>query len=117
MSYEMFFWRQTKECRHRPTTIVKRLCEGGKLEGLVEIPIAKFTKRLSEAFPGFDGQIYQTKSKSWYFTTDWIPPFGLQVVMDRPVTNETMKMANTLIEVAGEFKCALFDPQTNQRYE
>lgn len=114
MSYDLWFWKQSKACRHRPDTVARRVCEGGTLTGVAELDLDAIEARIAETFPGYKNGMYDKKTR--YFTFDRYPPHAFQVVSNPPETNKQMEMLNTLIDVASEFGCSLYDPQTGERY-
>lgn len=114
MSYDLWFWNQTKKCSHRPETVVRRLCEGGRLTGIESLDLDAIEARLIDCFPKFRGNMYHTKAR--YFTLDKYPPYGFQIVSTPPQDKKTAEMLNKIIDVANEFGCALYDPQSGQRY-
>ena len=114
MSYDMWFWKQDKKCRHRPGTVVNRVCEGGQLIGVKELDLDAIKDRIAREFPGFETNMYD--AGSYYFTIDLYPPYAFQIVSTPPETDEVIQMLNKIIDVADAFGCRLYDPQTGERY-
>lgn len=88
MSYDLWFWNQSKNCRHRPDTVVQRACEGGKLTGLVPLELEEIKDRLAIAFPGFKRNMFDAGTH--YFTIDLYPPYVFQIVATPPPKKMTM---------------------------
>ena len=114
MSYDLWFWNQSSNCRHRPETVVQRVCEGGQLTGLVPIELDAIKTRIAEAFPGFKENIFD--AETYYFTIDLYPPYAFQIVSTPPETDDVVEMLNRIIDIAVEFDCRLYDPQTGERF-
>ena len=108
------FWKQSKSCRHRPTTIVQRVCEGGNLVGVAKLDLDAVKDRIANAFPGFEMNMYDAGSQ--YFTIDLYPPYAFQIVSTPPENDDVIEMLNAIIDIASEFNCVLYDPQTGERY-
>lgn len=114
MSYDMWFWKQSHDCRHAPSTVVERVCEDGDLHGVATLDLDAIKSQIANAFPGFEGNIYDAGTH--YFTIDLYPPYAFQIVSTPPENDDVMRMLNVIIDVATEFDCALYDPQAGQRY-
>lgn len=114
MSYDLWFWNQSKNCRHRPDTVVQRACEGGKLTGLVPLELEEIKDRLAIAFPGFKRNMFDAGTH--YFTIDLYPPYVFQIVATPPKNDDVIEMLNSIIDIAAEFNCNLYDPQTGERF-
>ncbi len=124
MSYDLYFWRQTPDCTAKPQEVLERLEASYKpdVPGLVRLNIPRFLARLREVLP----EIYENR------TTD--PDLPLQLIWkdkdgnvflvywsDIHVSIESHgvdgEILNKTIDVALEFDCRLYDPQTGVRYE
>ena len=114
MSYDMWFWKQSESCRHRPTTIVQRVCEGGNLVGVAKLDLDAVKDRIANAFPGFEMNMHDAGSQ--YFTIELYPPYAFQIVSTPPENDDVIEMLNAIIDIASEFNCVLYDPQTGERY-
>lgn len=114
MSYDLWFWRQSRKCRHRPATVVQRVCEGGELQGVAKLDFNAIRDRFAEVFPGMKDSLYDAGTH--YFNLDVYPPFAFQIISSPPETEEVTEMLNSIIDIAAEFDCSLYDPQTGERY-
>lgn len=124
MSYDLYFWRQEPECSLSPAEIVGRLEESNTpdIPGLAHLDTARLIVRLREVLP----EIYENQ------TTD--PDFPLQLIWEDKDDNAFLvhwseihvsieshgvdgEILNKIIDVALEFGCRLYDPQTDVRYD
>jgi hypothetical protein len=51
MSYDMYFWRQTKALPMRPEQVVGRLAEDTPLDGIAAFPRTRVREIFRKAFP------------------------------------------------------------------
>lgn len=114
MSFDLWFWKQTKNCRHRAGTIVQRVCEGGELVGLTKLDLDAIKKRIAKAFKGFENNIYTTGQ--FYFTIDLYEPYAFQIVSSPPNDDEVVEMLNKIIDIAVDYKLTCYNPQVGKRY-
>jgi hypothetical protein len=126
MSYFLSFWKQTSECRRSPKQIEDLLLEDPKrqaLDGLEPLDTWRIAARFSEFFPEIvDNRFskstelaqseWESQDGTRSFVIDWYSlHFGIQCC------TATTDELNRAIDVAIEFGCRLFDPQTGIRYE
>lgn len=115
MSYDLVFWRQKPTCTTSPSQICRELLEDRSVEGLETIRTDEFIKRVHERFPGIvtDGGL-----------TFW--EGGMRGMFELYSSGQHVHFCcrhlsgddiNVLIDVAVEFDCYLYDPQTNKRYD
>ena len=111
----MWFWKQSDDCPHSPDEVVEGIVEKQiVLSGVESFDLEQVKLRFKEVFPGLESNLYQTES--CYFNLDLYPPYGFQVISTPPGTEEVMDLLNQIIDLAGEFGCALYDPQAGQRF-
>ena len=93
---------------------MQRACEGGKLTGLVPLELEEIKDRLAVAFPRFKRNMFD--GGTHYFTIDLYPPYVFQIVATPPKNDDVIEMLNSIIDIAAEFNCNLYDPQTGERF-
>ncbi|MEM9914038.1 MAG: hypothetical protein AAF911_03660 [Planctomycetota bacterium] len=54
MSYDIFFWKQSKRLKATPESIYVRLNDGQKVRGVDDLPVDEIVDRLRELLAGFD---------------------------------------------------------------
>jgi hypothetical protein len=123
MSYDLYFWRQTKDMEMSPGEIIDALSEDRPLEGIASFPRARVRAVLKESFPDIqDGDVELTwEGDGSYFQISFGHATGRDVHLI--VANcgyelvKAEKAVNRLIEACTNLGCALYDPQTDKRYE
>lgn len=110
----MWFWKQSKTYVLAPGDIVEQICEGKELEGLYELDFVKIQERIQKEFPEFEKNMFDAGTH--YFTIDIYLPFAFQIVSTPPTNHDVIHMLNRIIDIAKEFECPLYDPQSNVRY-
>ena len=123
MSYDLYFWRQTKDMQMSPGQIVDTLSEDRPVDGIASFPRTRVRAVLQEAFPDIqDGDFELTwDGDRSYFQIS----FGHATERDVHLIvancgHELVKAeraVNRLIEACTSLGCALYDPQTDKRYE
>lgn len=114
MSYDLDFWKYKPGIVMNHQDVYEKLSDGYHVDGLEELPIPQFLKRVKEVFLA-DGweqldelnyesdkgafQIYTTPQ---FFRVDC---YGME--------GEDM---NKFLDIASEFGCPLYDPQVGERY-
>lgn len=114
MSYDLNFWKQRPGVELDPQSIYERLSDGSQVDGLEDLPIGSIVERIAAEFAhGWErlGQQDWDSSRGSFqiFTTPQffrIDCYGME--------GEDM---NRFIDIAQEFGCPLFDPQTGVRYD
>src|SRR5436190_2020247 len=123
MSYDLYFWRQTKDMQMCPGDIIDLLSKDGPLEGITSFPRNRVRTKIKEYFPDIqdgdfnldwdgDGSYFQI---SFAHATE--RDVHLIVVNCGYKLIEAQKAVNRLIEACTSLGCALYDPQTDKRYE
>ena len=115
MSYDLLFWKQKPTCTSTPLSIYEALMEEHAVDDLETIPAAEFISRVHQQFPGIvtdGGLTYWDGGQRGMFE---VYSSGKHVhFCCRQLSGEDM---NTLIDIAAEFDCPLYDPQTSTRYD
>ena len=115
MSYDLAFWKQKPACSASPSSIYGELLEGRAVDGLEFIPTAQFVARIHQRFPGITtdgGLTFWEGGKRGMFE---LYSSGQHVhFCCREMSADDM---NTLIDVAAEFECPLYDPQEDKRFD
>jgi hypothetical protein len=123
MSYDLYFWREIASSGARPEDVCALLCEEQEPEGLAWLSVADLKGRFAAAFPGIrdGGTELNWEGEESYFQVSWPVgsrpgrTLGIFVHCGYPLL-ESPDTLNRVIEIAGEFGCALYDPQTGKRY-
>lgn len=113
MSYQLVFWRQDSTAA-APEEIYSRLCNKGSADGLLSIDIDEIVRHVLERFPSAllrDGCVDYT-AENGAFSLEISPFFFL--VTTYGMDGEDM---NWFIDLAVQYGCRLYDPQTKVRYE
>ncbi|SRR6266436_3415355 len=123
MSYGLYFWRQTKDLEMRPGEIIDLLSEDKPVEGIAAFPRDRVRAVLKEYFPNIqDGDFDLTwEGDGGYFQIGFahaderkinliIAHCGFELV-------RSQRAVNRLIDACASLGCALYDPQTDKRYE
>ncbi len=114
MSYDLVFWKQTSACTKPPLEIYEALMEEQHVGGLEPLPISAIVSRVEQRFSSLtrDGGLvfWDDEERGMFelYVSDQHVHFCC-----RQLINEDM---NTIIDIAAEFGCPLFDPQLNQRF-
>jgi hypothetical protein len=122
MSYDLYFWNQNAKCESNPNEVMEALNNGNHIIGLEILPVEDILKKFKQAFPEL----------SEHKTTN--PSIPLQLIWDSPKVNSCFlidwsdyyigieghdvdgDIYNKIIDIMLEFKCPLYDPQTETRY-
>jgi len=113
MGYDLNFWKQQPGVKLDAQGTYERLSNGEEVEGVESLPIDEIAGRVEQAFATWsrldpvtwDGPVggFQLYMTPRLFRVDC---FGM--------TGDDM---NTFINIALEFGCPLYDPQTGVRFE
>jgi hypothetical protein len=123
MSYDLYFWRQTREMQASPTEIIDLLSEDKPVDGVASFPRTKVRAVLKEHFPAIeDGDFDLTwEGDGSYFQIGFAHANEKDVQLI--IANcgyELIKVGNAvnrLIDACTSLGCALYDPQTDKRYD
>ncbi|MFO1477140.1 MAG: hypothetical protein U1F98_10870 [Verrucomicrobiota bacterium] len=123
MSYDLYFWRQTGDFKKSPSEVLDALSEDGPVEGIASFPRDHVRRVLKEYFPEIeDADMELTwEGDGSYFQVS----FGHATERDVHliVANcgyellKSQTAINRLIEACTSIGCALYDPQTDKRFE
>ena len=123
MSYDLYFWKQTADCTTMPSEIVESFITGDKILGLEPIPITQILAQLQKIFPQLKPANpknpkseprleWQSKGGASCFFVSWS-----ELHFEIEGYNVRKSRYNQIIDIALEFNCPLYDPQTDVRYE
>lgn len=122
MSYDLYFWRQTKVITKKPEIIIDLLLSDKLMPGIATFPRARARDVFKSFFPDITDGDFQLdwEGSGSYFQVS----FGHANEKDAHliVVNcgyELLKspdVMNRVIEACGVLGCALFDPQSGERY-
>ena len=119
MSYDLWFWRQSKPLPLTLDQICEALAEEDDIDGIETLPIEQIKQALIDEFPNIDDQL---SSMIWdgndsYFQVSWPVSASHIAVSCGYKLLDNPDPLNRVIEAMGRFGCALYDPQTGERYE
>lgn len=118
MSYDLWFWRQTQPSELSLDAICDQLGEDNVIDGIARLPIKDIKAAIVAEFPDIEDGL---TSMTWngndsYFQIYW-PVFATYVSVSCGYRLlENPEPLNRLINVMAGFGCALYDPQTGERY-
>jgi len=115
MSYDLDFWKYQPGVVLSHQEVYEKLSNGSAVDGLEEIPIPKILKRVNEVFSlagwrKIDDAHWESEKGSFEIYTT---PQFLRVDC-YSMAGEDM---NLFIDIATEFGCPLYDPQTGERFD
>lgn len=113
MSYDLNFWNEPEDFKLAPLDVYRSLSDGLPVEGLSQIDVSGFYKRIIQEFPGteesngfldWEGEenSFQVFSSSQHVRVDCYGTLG--------------EWMNVFIDIGKEFGCPLYDPQINERF-
>lgn len=119
MSYDLWFWRQTKPLTLSLDEVCEELSLENEIDGIEMLPINRIKECLLSEFPDIDDQL---SSMTWegdgsYFDVTWPANRSHVSVSCGYKLLENPDSLNRIIELMSKFGCALYDPQTGERYE
>ncbi len=121
MSYDLYFWKQTTACLSAPENVIQRFLEGQAVEGIEPLPVELVIARIKNEFPGIAEERLETSDCPVQLIWD-DPSNGCFIALPCQqylcieAHQATGEVLNRLIDLANEFDCPLYDPQTNKRY-
>ncbi|WP_162086502.1 hypothetical protein [Lentimonas sp. CC8] len=123
MSYDLYFWREERNLKNDPQDVIETLSADKPIAGIATFSRDKIREKFKLDFPGIvDGDIsLDWEGEGSYFQVSFTHADKMSVnciivtcgykLLDSP---DTM---NRIIDVGSHFGCALYDPQTNERYQ
>ena len=114
MSYDLVFWKQSSSNTDPPSQTYRLLLDGTAPNGVAEIRTGQLLDRVRQEFPGVKeegGLMYWDGEDNGMFEI-YSSPHHIHFCC-RGLPGEEM---NRLIDIAAEFDCKLYDPQTDVRY-
>ena len=120
MSYDLLFWKQEAGQTLDPAAVHSSLAEEESIPGLVSLPISEWIEAVLEAFPDARKEpngpsewiTWTSRDEAESFQMEWSPVHVW--VTCRPLD---IDIANRLIDIALNFGCPLYDPQTGERFD
>jgi len=118
MSYDLCFWRQTRPLELTPEQICDALALDEPVDGIASLPVEEIKNALLTEFPDIDDEL---DSMLWENDEScfrvWWPAFRNYISITCSYNLlENPDPLNRVIALMGRFGCALYDPQTGQRY-
>lgn len=119
MSYQLVFWRQEDGETRPPQAIYDALADREVVKGLPELPVEDLLAGIAEAVPVAirrpNGQgewiEWTSPDQQSSFQIEWTPQCVWVTL--RPLDEGR---ANQMIDIANAYGCALYDPQTSERF-
>jgi hypothetical protein len=123
MSYDLYFWREDRNQKQPADAICERLVADEDLDGIAKLSVANLKAQFTKAFPEIidNGTDLTWEGEGSYFQVTWSissqPGYTLCVMISCgfPLLDHSETM-NQLIDVGNQLGCALYDPQTGERY-
>ncbi len=114
MSYQLVFWKQPTGTPADPQPVYERLLDGERVAELEEVPGDRFLARVAEQFAAGWERLdeYNWERADGSFQVEVGPQHFLVVSYSLPG-----EVLNEFIDIAAEFECKLYDPQTGVRFE
>lgn len=119
MSYDLAFWKQADSETRPPRGLYEFFLDRQQVDGIPELPVEAVVARLLETFPS---AIREPNGDSeWLDWTSDDGRSGLQVEWTTQCVWSSLRpldgdRANLIVDVLNEFGCALYDPQTDERF-
>jgi len=120
MSYDLYFWNQSKSCHRSPEEIVNDLSQGAYVECLNDIASGDVASRIKSEFDRIEEVAGDTAGHIQLIWDNGRDASFVASIRENHICIEAyqapVQVLNRLIEIASEFECPLYDPQTNTRY-
>ncbi len=114
MTYDLNFFKEQPGVEIDALAVYEQLCDEHEVPGLVELPVERMLARIKEMYPD---EWTQYDDGHWESSEDVIEvtsrPCFLRV--DFPALGR--EDLEAMMELAREFDCPLYDPQTGERFE
>lgn len=124
MSYDLYFWREIATNNGSPESTCDQLGRDEELSGVAYLNVTKIKERFRNSFPNINdsGSQLEWEGVGSYFLASWSTTSRPDETMMITVSCgfqllESPESMNLIISVLQEFGCALYDPQTGERYE
>jgi hypothetical protein len=114
MSYALHFWKQSSDCILRPPDVLEQIAEGRIPLGIEVLPMHLIRKRILMEFPLIED--FGGKTLTWELGDECFLVSISQHCLDVESHGALGNTLNRLIDIALEFDCRLYDPQTGERY-
>jgi hypothetical protein len=123
MSYDLYFWRQSPDVTHSPNKLLELLSEDQPVEGVTRWPRTSVRQLLKDAFPEIEEGDFEL---TWEFSGSYFQIHfahanerDVQLIIALCSYNllDSPEVLNRLIDTCGQLGCALYDPQTGERYD
>lgn len=116
MSYELDFWRQDEDATADPSTVYEQLLEGNSVPGILVLPTDSMRERVRQEFADWLQLDADTWAKDERETAPGFQLFTTPYLFRVDCYGLAGADMNRFIDVALEFECPLFDPQTRERF-
>lgn len=120
MAYSLYFWRETEAALATADEVCAQLCEELAVPGVAQLPMDRIRQSFVDAFPGIKegASGLEWEGSGSYFEVEWSPArCNLLTVLCGYKLLKSPDTMNRIIDVAAKFGCALYDPQTGERYQ
>lgn len=123
MSYDLYFWRQTKSRGESHGEIIDLLSADEAVPGIEAFPRELVRAKFKRLFPDITDGDFQLdwEGAGSYFQVSFAHADEKHVhLITVNCGYELLKspdVMNRIVEACGELGCALFDPQSGERYE
>ncbi len=113
MSYQLVFWKQPIDFPAEPRRVYEQLMNGERVDDLDEVQGDRFLGRVAEAFAfGWERlDEFNWERADGSFVVEVGPQHFVVESYDLPGD-----VLNEFIDIAAEFGCKLYDPQTGVRF-
>lgn len=122
MSYDLWFWKESKKTNLAPEDIMKKLSKGEVPSSIKNIPTDKVSSSIQKQFenvminePADPENVIQIlwEDNSTGSLIINISPYVITVSSN----NVSGEILNKIIDIMLKFNCPLYDPQINKRFD
>lgn len=120
MGYQLVFWQQNPDRRADARDVYQSLMQDERPGALLPLPLAPVLRSLANEFAGIDPMPTPDGQRPVFWEEgETVIEFGWSVVH---VVAELRgawsgEVANRVIDVLGEYRLPLYDPQTGERFD